>query len=456
LDRATRVAASPGPRAVHRAGVAFLGVCGVAVGLSTSALLDPSAMRLHTLVFWGALGVLGYLYVGYPLLVVSIRAWRLRPARKAAIEPRVCLLIPANDEATVIEAKLRNSLQLDYPASRLSIVIASDGSLDSTNDIVRSFAPLGVRLVELPRRSGKVAAIKAGMALVDSEIVVLSDANTILAPDAVRALVSNFADGTVGAVSADVVIVGERAALARPENFYYRYERWLQRAESDTGSMVGVDGGLNAIRRDLFVAPADDTILDDMAIPFAVIRQGRRVVFERDAIAYERGSDSAAQEFSRKVRIVAGGMQFLLREDSSARGRLQVMLALFSHKGLRWLSPVFALLGLGASVALARGSAAFLDVVALESAFLCLGLLGCVPLLRRWPAVGVPHYLCLVHAAALVGLIRGLAGRQAVAWRRFGRADRSKPGVQPIRAWRERVGRTAAPADLVSVTRTVR
>ena len=315
-----------------------------------------------------------------------------------------------------------NCLELDYPRERLSIVVASDGSQDGTNNIVRAFGPHGVRLIEFPERRGKIAAINDGVRQIVSEIVVFSDANTFLDRGAIRALVSNFADETVGAASGDVILIGDRAALARSEDLYYRYERSLQRAESELGSMLGVDGALYAIRRSLFVSPPFDTILDDMAIPMAVIRAGHRVVFEADAIAHERGSETATEEFSRKVRVVAGAVQFLLRRDSAVPpSNLQVFTALLSHKTLRWLSPLLAVVALVASVVLASESALFLWATLAQTVFLTLGVLGCVPSLRRWSLVGLAHYFCLVHAAAAVGFARGILGRQSVAWRRFAR-----------------------------------
>ena len=374
--------------------------------------------------FWGAVAALIYVYIGYPVLLRALKPFWRRPLDRGHLLPRVCLFITANDEDGVIEEKLRNSLELDYPRDRLRVLVASDGSVDRTNEIVRSFASRGVVLVDFPERRGKIAAIDSAIAGVDEEIVVFSDANTFLRPGAIRALVRNFADPQVGAVSGDVALVGERAALARPEDLYYRYERWLQQAESEVGSMVGVDGALYAIRRELFVPPPTDTILDDMAIPMAVIRAGRRVVFERDALGFERGSETAREEFARKSRVVAGAVQFLRRSDSSVPLRdVQIVLALTSHKALRWLSPVFAAMAFAASVALAAGSSLFLWAAVVQALFLALGVVGCVPSLRRWNVIGLAHYFWLVQAAAAVGFLRGLSGRQSVTWRRFSRTS---------------------------------
>jgi cellulose synthase/poly-beta-1,6-N-acetylglucosamine synthase-like glycosyltransferase len=260
------------------------------------------------------------------------------------------------------------------------------------------------------------------MRLVTSEIVVFSDANAFLEPGAIRALVRNFADAGVGAVSGDVVIEGERAALGRSEDLYYRYERWVQLAESGTGSMIGADGALYAIRRSLFVPPPDDTILDDMAIPMGVVRAGYRVVFEPAARAHEQGSETAREEFARKSRVIAGAVQFLARRDSGVRrDNAQVMLSLASHKILRWLSPLFAAAALLTSAALADTSYGYTAAASAQLVLVGCGLAGCVPALRRVSLVSIAHYFCLVQAAAMCGFVRGVTGRQSVLWQRFAR-----------------------------------
>jgi cellulose synthase/poly-beta-1,6-N-acetylglucosamine synthase-like glycosyltransferase len=372
--------------------------------------------------FWASASMLGYMYIVYPILLAAFRLVAKRPVKKADAEPTVCLLIAAHNEAIGIEAKLLNALALDYPSSRLEIVVASDGSLDETNAIVRRFAPR-VRLLEFSPRRGKTATINDGIRSVTSSIVVLSDANTFLEPDAIRSLVRNFADDDVGAVSGDVRLVGDRAALARSEDLYYRYERWVQRSESEIGSMIGADGALYAVRRELFVAPANDTILDDMAIPMAVVRSGRRVVFEPEARAQEQGSETAWEEFGRKTRVIAGAVQFMRRADSAVPLRFpQVIISLISHKAIRWLSPTFAAGTLVTSIALAGVSTGYAGAAVAQVALLAVGLAGCAPLFRRVGIVAIAHYFCLVQAAAAVGFLRGVSGRQSVLWHRFERA----------------------------------
>jgi cellulose synthase/poly-beta-1,6-N-acetylglucosamine synthase-like glycosyltransferase len=218
------------------------------------------------------------------------------------------------------------------------------------------------------------------------------------------------------------MLIGERAALGPSEDLYYSYERWVQKAESEIGSMIGVDGALYAIRRELFVPPTDDTILDDMAIPMAIVRAGRRVVFEPSARAYEQGSESAWEEFARKSRVIAGAVQFLSRADSNVPwSRKQVMFSLISHKALRWLSPAFGACAFFSSIILAQSAIGYAGAALVQASLLVCGLAGCSPVLRRATIVAIAHYFCLVQAAAGVGFLRGLSGRQPVLWRRFSR-----------------------------------
>ena len=410
-------------RSAIRLGPALLVLVATAVVVSLAVVLGPSTVDAQLAVFIGSIGVLVYVYGLYPLLLAVARPFR-RDVLRAEMLPDVCLLIAANDEAAVIGAKLQNSLALDYPADKLRVVIASDGSVDGTNEIVAAVADPRVTLLAFPQRRGKISAINEAMEGITEEIVVFSDANTFLQKDAIRQLVANFADPTVGAASGDVALTGPRALLAGSEDLYYWYERTLQRLESRLGSMVGVDGALYAIRRELFIAPPSDTILDDMAIPLGIIRAGYRVVLEPRAVAREAGSETAMEEFARKARVIAGAVQFLLRRDGSVpAANVQILVSLISHKALRWLSPWFGVLAFLASLRLAFHSPVFAALASGQALVLALGLLGCSPVIRRWQPVALAHYFCLVHTAAIFGFLRGLAGRQAATWRRFARVS---------------------------------
>ena len=231
-------------------------------------------------------------------------------------------------------------------------------------------------------------------------MIVLTDANAFLAPNAVRALVASFADPEVGAVSGDVVLTGDRAALGTSEDLYYGYERWLQKVESAVWTMVGVDGALYAIRRSGFRPPPADTILDDMAIPLAFVEAGQRVVFEPAARAIEAGSMSAMRGV--RAQVARRGRRGAVPRRASGSWRAlpaQFTFSLISHKVLRWLTPLFLLSLLVSSLLLITHPIVGLSALLAQAAFYGIGLLGCHPRLRRLPGVGLVHYFCLVQTA---------------------------------------------------------
>jgi hypothetical protein len=178
----------------------------------------------------------------------------------------------------------------------------------------------------------------------------------------------------------------------------------------------------------LFQPPPDDTILDDMAIPMHIVRAGRRIVFEPEALGFEQGSETAREELARKTRVIAGAVQFLQRRDSSVPLNLpQVILAMVSHKGLRWLSPAFAMAAFVSSAVLAPVSYGYAAAAGGQLLLVVLGLAGCAPALRKFGPIGLAHYFCLTQTAAAAGFFRGLTRRQSVLWRRFARTSQPAP-----------------------------
>lgn len=373
-------------------------------------------------IFWVSLALVFYTYVGYPLILVAIVAlWRPRPTKQdESFLPTVSLVIAAYNEERVLQEKLENSLALDYPKERLEIVVASDGSTDATSAIARSYANQGIILHEVFPRGGKTRALNLVVPKTRGEILVLSDANTMYRPDALRKLVRHFADPAVGAVSGDVRLVNAADSHAQSEGLYYRYERWLQELESRLGSIIGADGGMYAVVRKLFHPPSNATVVDDFVISMTVSRLGYRVLYDPKAVAIEQGTLSSREEFRRKVRIVAGCLQ-ALKAGEGLPGWRQPFLALryISHKLLRWLVPCFLLLLFFSSALLVSEPLyclAFLGQILFYGAAVGYG----TDLLRirrlRWS--GIPYYFCLVNGAALVGLWRGLLATQTVTWKR--------------------------------------
>jgi cellulose synthase/poly-beta-1,6-N-acetylglucosamine synthase-like glycosyltransferase len=376
--------------------------------------------RAAEIVFWAAAALLVWIYAGFPLVLWLRARLRPRPVRRGDVTPSVSLVIAAYNEAARIETKLRDSLALDYPADQLEILVASDGSADATDAIVAGYAARGVRLLSLPRR-GKLYALDAAVAYARGDLLVFTDANTRLEPDALRLLVRSFADPAVGGVCGNQLHERPRRpdGSGRGERLYWRYDKWLKSLESRAGSIVAADGALYAIRRRLYRRPATAAATDDFAISTAVIEQGARLVYEPEARAWEATTGRAGSEFARKVRITARGWRaiFLRRAllDPMRSGFYAVVL--WSHKVLRRLAPIHLLVLLGASL-LTSATLPRLAAAA-QLAWYALAFGGWLLRDTRLGAarpLAVPFFFVLANAAALVGLVRALRGEQIERW----------------------------------------
>jgi glycosyltransferase involved in cell wall biosynthesis len=371
--------------------------------------------------FWSALGVLAYTYLVFPLVVLLRAALRPRPHGSGDITPSVTMVIAARNEAAGIGAKLENLLSLDYPADRLEVVVASDGSGDGTDEIVRAYEDRGVRLVSLPWL-GKAPALDAAVAGATGEILAFSDANSIYAPDALRALVRPFADPLVGGVAGDQRYLRDTDtdAIASGERSYWDVERRLKAAESLSGNVISATGAIYAIRRSL-VRPVAPGVTDDFFTSTGVIAQGHRLVFAADAIAYEPVSKTAEIELGRKVRVMTRGLRGVLlrRELLDPRRHGFYALQLFTHKVLRRTMALPLLAILVTSPLLWRRGPLYRVATAGQAAFYTLGAAGILlagrPLGRR-KVLALPAFFALVNLASLRAAWNVLRGRQIDRW----------------------------------------
>lgn len=376
--------------------------------------------------FWLALSIISYVYFGYPLILYfwSKIAYK-ENVKDNAVQPSVTLLVCAYNEEDVISEKIENSLDLDYPTDKIKIIIASDGSTDKTTQIINTFEDERLTLYSYNQRRGKIKTIIETVPEISSEIIVFSDANTMYARDSIRKLTRNFADPCVGAVSGDVSLQNEQTSFGVSESTYYIYERWIQLAESHIGSIVGADGAMYAIRRDLFMPPSMKTILDDFVISMNVTLQNYRVVYDPEAQGFEENIISHKFEFLRKSRIVAGGLQSVfLCEGIPSFAQPKLLFCYLSHKLLRWLIPCHLLLFFASNAILSFSSEVrgFRIALALQCAFYCCALLGYFSrrmLFGRFFAI--PFYFCLVNGAALYGIYKGIFNKQSVTWEVFAR-----------------------------------
>jgi cellulose synthase/poly-beta-1,6-N-acetylglucosamine synthase-like glycosyltransferase len=376
---------------------------------------------VRRLLFWSATGLLAYTYVLFPLLLLLRAALRPRPHASGEITPSVTLVISARNEAASIGAKLENLLSLDYPADRLEVVIASDGSDDGTDELVRGYTERGVRLVSLPR-VGKAAALNAAVAEARGEILVFSDANSIYAPDALRALVRPFADPSVGGVAGDQRYrSGDGTdAIASGEQRYWDLDRLLKAAESRAGSTISATGAIYAVRRSLFrlVPPG---VTDDFFTSTGAIAQGYRLVFAADAVAYEPVAKTSEVEWGRKVRVMTRGLRGVLmrRELLDARRHGFYAVQLLTHKLLR-RTMVFPLaLAAGTSPLLWRRGRIYRAATLAQAAVYGLGAGG---MLLRGRPLGrskvfmLPAFFCFVNAASFRAVVNVVSGRHIDRW----------------------------------------
>jgi biofilm PGA synthesis N-glycosyltransferase PgaC len=374
-----------------------------------------------------ALLLLSLFFFAYPFAIYPLVLFALIRPRSSEGEasepdadlPSVALIICALNEERVIGAKLRNSLELDYPEDRLRIILVSDGSSDSTATIAREFLPQ-VQLIERQERRGKVANLNDVIAGRTEEVIALSDANVIYDSQALRRLIRRLNDPAVGAVSGRVVLVDTTEQIEVAEKNYYSLEWGLQERESVVYSMIGADGAMYAFRRNLFRPCPDDTLIEDLVIPMSIVRQGFRVVFEPQAIGWEEGVSGLREEFRRKVRIAAGAAQALLRGNGWPRGAPWSYWLLFvSHKLLRWLSPLTALAAL-VLTAVSPEAAVSRAVLAAGLLVLAAAALRAVTGWRN-AILDTAFYSVFGLVAQGWGLLRGITGTQSVLW---AKADR--------------------------------
>jgi cellulose synthase/poly-beta-1,6-N-acetylglucosamine synthase-like glycosyltransferase len=367
-------------------------------------------------VFWVAVVIPLYAYIGYPLTLLMLRLVIHRAVKKAQYEPFVSLLIPAYNEAGVIERKIRNSLALDYPADRLEIVIASDGSKDGTAEIAQSMADGKlVRVLAYQENRGKIQALNATVPLLRGEIVVLSDASAMLLPDALRTLIANFADPKVGAASGLFTIVkADEANIGKSEDVYWKYETFLKEQESKLASTLGGHGSLQAIRKELYPYPPAGTINDDYVIPVSVLGKGYRAVYEPAAVSYDEAREMTG--FGRRIRIMTGNIQQLREIKSLLRPLRPLPLFFFlSHKVSRLFVP-FALVAALAANLFLLSSPFYRALFGLQALFYVLALCGSAWQLKPKTLL-LPFYFCMINVATFFGFYHALTNRRRMVWK---------------------------------------
>ena len=378
------------------------------------------AQAVFQVVFLGTLAVVAWVYAGYPLVLWAVATFRGRPVRRARIEPTVSLIICAYNEGADIRRKLEETLALDYPADRLEVIVASDGSTDATNGIVREFAPR-VRLLAIPARGGKTAAQNAAVRIATGEILLFSDVTTVYPKNNIRAVVENFADPDVGCVSGDLIYLREAEnPSGEGRALFWNYERQMRIWESRVHSLIGTTGCCCAMRRTLYV-PLDPGTISDFVEPGLITQRGWRTVLEVGAPAYERAeSRSLRDELHRRARVITRGLRgaFCMPDLLNPLRHPWFALELWSHRVLRWLSPVLLLVLFAASIPLAGQGGIYRLALGTQLAVYGSGLVayGLERLRVRLPGSFIPLYFCLIHLAPLLALAWLARGEKKVVW----------------------------------------
>jgi len=352
-------------------------------------------------VFWLSLGALLWTHLLYPLGIAALARVRTRRVRREPIEPSVSVVVAAYNEEQVIERRLQNLLELDYPAEQLELVVTSDASTDRTHELVEGFGGR-VRLLVNPR-GGKVAAQDRAVRETQSEIVAFSDANAIWAPDALRQLVANFGDPEVAYVCGRLVL--EAVDGSNKEGLYWRYELGQREAESRLGSVTGGNGSIYAVRRADYVE-VDPKWGHDLSFPYRMVQAGRRAVYEPAAKAFERPTPSNESEYRRKVRMFEHCWEITLRGSMLKRLPLGYLVSVVSHRLLRYGSGLLHFVLLASSLALVGEGRVYQVALGLQLLLVAMALAG-MPIAR---------YYVLVTWATVVSLWNYLRRGVPATW----------------------------------------
>lgn len=376
------------------------------------------------LIFWCCLALPLYTFLVYPVVLLVLdavrRIWQqgdlaVRPVQD--LLPLVSLVFSAHNEERVIAEKMRNCAKLNYPAERLEILVGCDGCTDRTAELARGAGLPRARIFEPVRRGGKPEMLNRLVPQAHGAIVVLCDANTMLDAEAIRTLVRHFADPRVGCVSGELRLISPETG-SPAESLYWRYEVFLKQFEGRLNMLAGANGGIFAIRRELFDPLPERGIIDDFLVSMRIRGRGYRVVYDRDAVAYEETAVNVRQEFQRRVRIGAGNLhalRFTWRLLSPTAGA--IAFSYWSHKVCRWLCPVALPAAFLSTLALSRDPIYASCALAGAGAAL-LAYLGYRQEQRQQPGglCSIPYYCVSMNLALLLGFLRCLTGTQTVIW----------------------------------------
>ncbi|HJP91485.1 MAG TPA: glycosyltransferase family 2 protein [Pyrinomonadaceae bacterium] len=372
------------------------------------------------IIFWTAVVAIVYTYAGYPLLLMLISRLRGKPVQQREFTPSATVIIAAYNEERDLAAKLENTLALDYPKSKLEILVTSDCSTDRTDEIVRSFAPRGVRLHRQAERLGKTAAQNAAVEKATGEILLFSDATTHYRPDVLRKLVRSFADASVGCVTGTVIYAhAADSSVSHGTRSYWNYEFLLKKHESAITSLIGVCGCMYAVRKSAYI-PLYHEACSDFLVATTMVRQGLRAVYEPEAICVEEPNAKAHKELAVRVRIITQTLADLWRNrdmlNPFRKGFYAVQL--LSHKVMRYLVPLFLIVLLITSGLLAFKNVFYAAVFIAQVGFYLAAVASAVMVRLGVNSrlLALPQYFVITNVACLIALFKLLRGERYIKW----------------------------------------
>jgi len=375
-------------------------------------------MLFLEIIFCFSLFCVIYAYIIYPITIYIIGQCKHNDVVNIAINCSITIIIAAHNEEKRILKKLNNLLMLDYPNKDIQVIIVSDGSTDKTDSIIRNYQKRGVKLLSIPERKGKENAQMEALKQARGEVIVFTDVSTLLDKNAIKQIVSNFADPTIGCVSSEDRVIGKDGKQSG-ENFYVRYEMWLRKLESKVGSPVGLSGSFFAARKTVcedFSSEMDS----DFRTLLNSVKRGMRGTVDPEAIGYYQDLSDQRREFERKVRTVLRGLTVFFRNIEFLNVFRYGLFSyeLFCHKLLRWLVPFFLIIVFVVNIPLASVSRGFAILMAAQCLFYAIAA---IQLFRDMYSssilfIKIPIYFVTVNASILVAWFRYLKGQRVLVW----------------------------------------
>lgn len=372
------------------------------------------------IIFFISVAALFYAYAGYPLLVWLVSRIRQKKVARARFEPFVTVLITAYNEEKDIRAKLENTLQIDYPAEKLEILVASDASTDKTDQIVKEFAPRGVKLFRQEGRLGKTYTQNEAVKEASGDIILFSDATTMYSENVLQAMLPNFADAEIGCVAGKLIYVDETGSgVGTGAKNYWSYETFLKKAESRACSLIGASGCLYAVRKSAY-RPMYPEACSDFLICTILYKQNLRSIFEPNAVCTEETNRQVNKELPMRVRIISQTLLDLWRHREMLNpfkyGFFSIELV--SHKIFRYSVPLFLFLTFVSTLLLAFFVKFFTILLALQIAFYLAAFFGWI-LERSGKNASVlvfPLYFVLANLASVIAFYKLLRGERFARW----------------------------------------